>query len=306
MTWTPPAACVRSAWLTLGSLSVGLEGPGWFCSSLDLGYPDVRDVVNNRPDQDGVDDRTLFMGARTVTAEISVLRGAGARIDAVAAQFAPFMTPNVRPVLHYVLDRPGTPERTLTLRAAGYSWPIAGADERDLQLQWVAADPVARDTTQKSATAWAGSSTIPGRLYSWTPNRIYPTGGSSPTTGAIVVTGDVPVRPLLRIYGPITGPEVQISALLAGHPVYTQYLIYMAAGYVIGAGQWVDIDTANKTAYVNSDPTQSAATSITWTACLWPVLTPTPDPTSWALQLSGGSTSGITQVQAFWTEGYLT
>ena len=303
MTWTPPAACVRQAWLTLGSLTVGLEGPGWFCSSLDLGYPDVRDVVSNRPDQDGVDDRTLFMGARTVTAEIAVLRGAGARIDAVAAQFAPFMTPNVRPVLHYVLDRPGTPERTLTLRAAGYSWPIAGADERDIQLQWVASDPIARDTTQKSSTAWAGSSTTPGRLYPLTFNRIYPPGGSSPSTGQIVVTGDVPARPLLRIYGPITSPDVAINAVFGGYP---QYVIYMAAGYVIGAGQWVDIDTANKTAYVNSDPTQSAAPSISWSACAWPVLTPAPSPPSWALQLSGSSTSGVTQVQAMWTEGYLT
>ena len=306
MTWTPPGVCVRQAWLTLGSLTVGLEGPGWFCSSLDLGYPDVRDVVSNRPDQDGIDDRTLFMGARTVTAEISVLRGAGARIDAVAAQFAPFMTPNVRPVLHYVLDRPGTPERTLTLRAAGYSWPIAGADERDVQLQWIASDPIARDTVQKSSTAWAGSSTTAGRLYPLTFNRIYAPGGSSPSAGQIIVTGDVPARPLLRVYGPITGAWIVFIGNVGG--AWVQYVVYMTGGYVIGAGQWVDIDTANKTVYLNSDPSQPAPSAINWSSSstTWPVLTPTPNPTNWSMSLNGSSKSGITQVQAIWTEGYLT
>jgi hypothetical protein len=290
-------ACVRQAWLTLGSLSVPLENPaaGYFCTSLDLGYPDVRDVVNNRPDQDGIDDRTMYMGGRTVTAEITALTGAGAQIDAVASSFAPFMTPSVRPVLHYILDRPGAAERTLTLRPSGYSWPVAGPFERDIQLQFVAADPIARDTVTKTATAWAGSSTPPGRTYPLAFNRIYPPGSSSPTTGLITVTGDVAARPLLRVYGPITSPYVAI------YGTGVQFAVYFMLGYAIPAGQWVDVDTANKTAYLNSDPTQSAATAINWASSSWPVLTPG----QWQLHLLGGSTTGISQVQAIWTEGYL-
>jgi hypothetical protein len=45
--------CVRSAWLVLGAKTVLLEdeAAGYFCESLDLGYPAPREVTENRPDQ---------------------------------------------------------------------------------------------------------------------------------------------------------------------------------------------------------------------------------------------------------------
>src|SRR5262245_46074917 len=139
--------CVRQAWLDLNGSTRQLEDPsaGYFCSNLDLGFPVVRDVVTSRADQDGAPDRTQYFGMRVINAQLRALTGAGAQIDAVAAAFAPYMFPSARPVLHYVLDRPGTPERVMTVRGAGYSWPVEGAYERSIQLQWVAADPVAYD-----------------------------------------------------------------------------------------------------------------------------------------------------------------
>jgi hypothetical protein len=288
-------------------LSVGLEGPGWFCSSLDLGYPDVRDVVSNRPDQDGIDDRTRFFGGRTVTAEITALAGAGAVIDAVAASFAPFMAPSARPTLHYVLDRPGAAERTMTLRAAGYSWPVAGPYQRDIQLQWVAADPAAVDPVQKTATAWAGSSTTAGRNYPWTPNRIYPVGGSSPTSAIVSSAGDLPFRPLLRIYGPVTAPAVWLN--VTGDPTTgptNSGTIQFVASYTIPAGQWVDVDLAAKTVRAQSDPNQSVLNQIDWvvTSPTWPAIPPLPGYAR--MQMGGSSRSGVTQVQASWYDRYLT
>ncbi len=109
---------------------------------MNLGYPEVRDVVSNRPDQNGIDDRTAYFGQRVVSANITAQQ---APVDAVAASFAPFMVPAVRPTLHYVLERPGNPERTMTVRASGYSWPISGSKTRDIQLQWVTSDAVALD-----------------------------------------------------------------------------------------------------------------------------------------------------------------
>lgn len=302
MTWTPPApTCVRSAWLTLGALSVGLEGPGWFCSSLDLGYPDVRDVVSNRPDQDGVDDRTLYMGARTVTANITALAGAGARIDAVASSFAPFMVPSARPVLHYVLDRPGAAERTMTLRAAGYSWPIVGPFERDIQLQWVTSgDPVAYDTTTQTVIAWSGSSTAPGRTYPLVFNRIYPAGGASPTSAILQNAGDVAARPLLRIYGPITAPTATFVYSTGG--LWDQ--IVFGAAFTVNAGHYVEVDTKAKTAYMDGDRTQMVLSSLVWMSTRWPRLPLLPAYTT--MSLRGSSTSGITQIQAIWQNGYIT
>jgi hypothetical protein len=297
--------CVRQAWLTLGSLTLQLEDmtKGYWCETLDLGSPAVREVVSNRPDQNGVDDRTMYMGARTITADIKALQsvgGAANPIDAVATAFAPFMDPGQRPVLHYVLDRPGTPERQITVRAADYGWPISGPYERDVHLAFVAADPVMRDATQKTATAWAGSGSGGVRVYNLTFNRTYPGSGTSPTNATIAPLGDVGVRPLFRIYGPATAPAVNWYNIPSGQNGWMRTV----AGYQVFAGHYLDINSATKTAFVDGDPNQPAMASIDWQNSQWPLIGPAPAYS--IMTLSAGSPSAVTQVQAMWRDGYLT
>jgi hypothetical protein len=269
-------ACLRKAWLTLGDLDVSLEDPGqgYFCTQLDLGFPTPRDVMSSNPDRDGQTDRTQYLSSRVVTANITTLAGAGGRIDQVAAQFAPFMLPSNRAVLHYVLDRPGLPERTLTVRGSGYSWPISGPAQRDIQLQWVAADPVARDPTPKTATAFAV-----------TPATLTP-------------AGDIPVRPRFRISGPTTGPAVILTP--AGG--LSWYLAFQA-GFTIALGHYVDIDTDARTVLADGDPAQPRLSSMDWTVSSWQWL---PAGVATHMVLTGSATTGLTQVQAFWNDGYLT
>jgi len=297
------AACVRTAWLTLGSLTVYLENTdaGWFCSELNLPLPDVREVVTARPDQDGVDDRTSLWGGRVVTANITAAAPT-ARIDDVADSFAPFMVPTARPVLHWILDRPGTAERTLTVRGSGYDWPIVGADERNISLQWLAADPVARDPVTKIVTSWSGSQGTQGRAYPLTFNRTYPTSGGGQMSGTISSAGEIPVRPLLRVYGPITGPDIQFTQ---SNPSGS-YRVVFQPGYVIDAGHWVDVDCARRTALRDSDVAQPVAAQINWINTTWPVIAVSPSSTVMALFAASGNTTAVTQVQAIWQDGFLT
>jgi len=294
------ATCIRKAWLVLGGLTMPLEDEdgGWFCEELDLGYPEVRDVVDNRPDQDGIDDRTRYFGARAVSASITARAAAGATIDDVAAGFAPFMIPSARPVLHYILERPGNPERTLTVRAAGYAWPIVGASKRDIQLQWIASDPIARDPTQHSATAFTGASADPGRRYNLVFPRVYPAGGGGPASATIYSGGDVPVRPLLRIYGPVTAPVVTFTpaaGVFATLPTLT-----------LSTGQYVEVDCAAKSAFLNGDRTRNLLSQVDWAAIAanggWPLIPPR---TTITMTMSGQSTSGNTQTVAYWQDGYI-
>jgi hypothetical protein len=294
-------ACVRQAWLVLGGNVVQLDNlaGGWGCEQLDLGYPTVREVKNNRPDVDGIDDRTTLMGERAVSANVHAVALGAVSIDGVAAQFAPFMVPSARPVLHYILDRPGAPERTMTLRAAGYSWPITGPVERAIHLQWIAADPVARDPNVKTATAFAGSSTGAGRTYNLTFPRTYPAGGGSSSTATLITPGDVAARPLLRIYGPITAPVVQFTPA-AG-------IVAFLTTLNVSGGHFVEVDCGQRTAYLDGDRTQNMLTQIDWVAMnanrSWPALPPN---TTVTMALTGQSTGAATQVQAFWNDGYLT
>jgi len=292
-------ACVRSAWLVLGARTVMLEdvAHGWACESLDLGYPTVRAVTNNRPDKDGVDDRTQIMGERAAAASITALASMGAQIDAIAASFAPFMVPAARPVLHYVLDRPGAPERTLTLRAAGYGWPIAGPYQRDIQLQWVAPDPIARDVTQKSGTSYPGASAASGRRYNLVFPRVYPSGGGGPSTATLYSAGDVDVRPLLRIYGPVTAPVVSFAPSCGAFA--------MLPTMTISGGHYVEVDCQMRTAWFDGDRAQNVLTQADWVTIAaqgWPRLPPA---TTVTMTMTGQSTSGSTQCQATWNDGYL-
>jgi hypothetical protein len=293
----------RRAWLTLGGRRVELhdEAAGYFCTSLDLGYPDVRTVTSNRPAQDGIDDRTQFFGGRTVTAKITAVGAGGRPIDAVAASFAPFMTPAARPVLHYVLDRPGAPERQIVVRAAGYAWPIEGADQRQIQLQWVAADPIMRDPTVRSTTAWSGSSITWGRTYDLTFDRQYDTRGGGAQPGTITSAGDVGVRPVLRVFGPITGARVSFQSD-DGTGARSSSVVGFAPGYEIGPGDWREVDTAQFTAVDSAG--RSVLTALDWPALAWPYLPPEPGAT--VMTLSGDNMTGATQVRATWQDGYLT
>ena len=299
-----PNACIRKAWLALpDGRTLGLEGPGWFCQKLDLGSPTIRDVVNNRPDNDGTVDRTRYMGSRAVEADITTLVGAGARVDEVASSFAPYMNPAVRPVLHYVLDRLDNPERTLTLRCTAYSWPIIGDNQRDIQLQWVAPDPVVRGAVTNLATAWSGSGSV-GRTYTRIYPRLYPAGSASPVSGRIVSPGDLSVRPYLRIYGPITAPAVTFVPDLTSGDIRTWGQVLFVSNFTIGAGHFVGVDTDAHTAFLDDDPTQPVLSQLDWNHLQWPVLSPKPN--GWTMSLTGlPAMSGATQVQATWQDRYL-
>lgn len=293
-----PVPCSRRAWLTLGDLTMPLEDEtrGYYLTQLDLGFPTPRDVMDDRPDMDGATDRTAFASSRVVSANVVALAAAGATIDEVASMFGPFMAANVRPTLHYVLDRPGASERTLVVRGSGYSWPLEGAKRREVQLQWVAADGAARDVTVRTATAWAGSSSIAGRTYPLTFPRVYPAGGGSPSIGVIVPGGDVVARPKFRIYGPITGP---VLAIAAGGTTVVEALRF-AASFTIAAGHYVDADSHRRT--ITDDTGASVYGQVLWGQSQWAALLPG---TSYQMALTGGSTSGSTQAVATWQDGYL-
>lgn len=270
------SGCVRAAWLTLGAQTVPFENvaAGYFCSSLDLGFPTVRDVVTNRPDTGGAIDRTQYFGPRVVNAQIMAITGAGARIDDVTALFAPFLDPAARPTLHYALDRAGHPQRAMTVRAAGFSWPVAGPYERSIQLQLVAADPVAYDPAVQSVTV------------------------APANTASIVAAGDLPARPLIRITGPITAPAVTITP-----PSGPAWKLAFLGSFVVPAGHFVDVDTDARTIYLDADPAQARLASLDWTVSSWQWV---PAGTTATITVAGTSTSAATQAAASWRNGYLT
>jgi hypothetical protein len=302
---------VRRFWLTLGPgapLYLTDLVRGYGCIQLDLGYPEIREVVNNRPDTDGTFDRTNLFGARAVTAEILAWPGGESTIDDVVRLFGPYLDPRSRPVLHVTQfsDQPDVdlqaPEKTLTLRAARMASPMTHPKSRSVQMAWVAPDPILRDVTVNTAIARSGSSTSAGRTYPLAYPRAYPIGGSISTIGVISTPGDVPVRPLFRVFGPITNPRIYVPTYYP-LPVVDGPAGFIVWNGIIDAGHYVEFDTIAKVALYDGDPAQPVTSSIDWGTLVWPVIRPIPG--TGRMQLLGDSTTNITQAQAIWQDGYL-
>jgi hypothetical protein len=112
----------------------------------------------------------------------------------------------------------------------------------------------------------------------------------------------VRIRPVLRIYGPITTPRV--SFVTVGPPVQN-FQVWFNSGYVIPVNHYVQVDCLNRT--ITNDAGVSILGVLDWTDTVWPVLPNLPDQTTMVLQGDTGSPiSSTTQVQATWQDGYLT
>jgi hypothetical protein len=305
----PPTAavtCRRAAWLTLADgreLALEDDLAGYVLAELDIAWPEVRDVVNNRPSAHGVDDRTRLFGARVVSAHVVAGPWGTRTMDDIARAFGPFLVPGARPVLHWIIDSPETvyAERTLELRASAYSSPISGMERRDILMAWSAPDPIIRGSIDQLAIGRPPYLGMIGRQYPLTFDRHYPaTGGTGAVLGRIVTIGDVDVQPLLRIFGPITAPSVVINSYPQAERLISRAFVFRQS-FRIDAGRWVDVDTVAHTAIADDGSRQEA--QIDWARTEWP--TALGGGVLNTLALNGSNVNHVTQVVAIWRDGFL-
>lgn len=303
----PPRVGVRwwrRAWLTLDGRTVELEDldAGYACVTLDLGWPEVREVVNNRPQRNGIDDRTRLVGGRVVTAEVAAW-GQNMALDDIARLFAPFLNPAYRPVLHYVTFSNEVGERTITLRASDFAAPMVPPYDRPMHLSWVAPDPTAYSTELRTAAAWAGPSTVAGIVFNDDQivfndtQVIFPSGSGQAVPGVIDNRGDSDIEPLIRIYGPITAPR------LVGTVAGRTWAFAFTPATVIDPGDWVTVDMAAGTVYFDDNPAVSMMGDVSWSTSSWLAV---PAGAQVTFNLFGSSTTTVTQAVATWREGFWT
>ena len=175
-------------------------------------------------------------------------------------------------------------------------------------MQWIAADPVAYDPTEHMVTAWAGVDVPSGRAYDLVYDREYDrsTTEPGPTLATIDNDGDVPVSPLLRVYGPAhVARRLRQSLLHGGGLPRPGRNVVRSPSSASTRTRHVTVDTANHTAYCGDDPTDVSASvvaSIDWTITVWPVVLPNE---SAFLEMTADDGNYITQVSASWRSGFL-
>lgn len=233
--------------------------------SLTVGFPDVREVSEPRTDDDGVRDSTQLFGARAVALEM-VMYEDPAAIAVTIDELKTFLHPRLRPYLYITDDGWPIGERRIRLRADQLSEPYTGyvsSVQRQVQTQWKAPDGVWEAVDLVSVTINADVEDAGGLSFpitfpiAWTATQ---------ATGASVVTnlGGIPSHFVARLYGPCSGPELTNDT--------TGETIKFTGGddgLTIAAGDYVEIDTRERTAYLLSMTDASRLSDLDYTVTSW-------------------------------------
>lgn len=225
--------------------------------SIDPGSPAVRAVTEDRTGADGQYDTTQYYGGRTVAVEATIWS------PALLREITTYLSPRLRPCLG-VTDPDVYPgERFLLLRRDNFSpGPINHTSHirRPLLLQWQCPTGMWQGTEPITFELNAEGGTQAGRTYPETwPRRYPPTAGSgqmrhtNPGTEAADQT--------VRLYGPCRGPRYSNDT--------TGETLAFAGDFSIPSGEYVEINTANHTAYYLSDPAASRAHRLDYAVSTW-------------------------------------
>jgi hypothetical protein len=214
--------------------------------SLTAPFPTVREVVEERTDDDGETDTTELFGARACSVDLL----ATVTPAAFENELTRFLHPRLRPYLH-VTDDEWAQERRLKLRVSQFEAPLTvelPAQMRRIQAQWKVPDGIWEAVSLAQAQISADIPMGVGLSFPVTmPLAFAPT----TATGSAMVSnvGGVPAHFVARLYGPCTAPRLMNQT--------TGEQLAFTASLVLGAGEYVEINTRNRTAYLLSKTSQS-------------------------------------------------
>lgn len=227
-------------------------------TKLDLGSPDIREQVRNRTGASGTYDATQFFGSRAVALDVRLAAAPAKKVDALNK----LLHPRRRTYL-VVNDSDWSPvtTRRVLLRTAQWGGEIisTGSWFRTVQLQWVAPLGVWESESAFTYTVDASIGDT-GRSY----DLVYPR--SYPATGGVGLTqftnpGNTDSDFVARLYGPCVGPRLTNNV--------TGESIVFKDSFSLGSGEYVELDVANTTAYLNSDPSLTRMNFVDFAQTTW-------------------------------------
>lgn len=230
-------------------------------NSLELGYPDIRASAQPIAGAHGTFDTTRFMGARTVTAEVTLPQGPAA--DPAEDVLKRCMNPGLR--LWLYAQRPGwTAERRILIRGGPYT--CAPGTVRQAQMVFTAPSGLLEDALPTTLTLTPSGSATGGFTF---PISFPLTIGSGLISGAALVDvgGDIEVPPVIDIYGPCSNPLVRCVDTGA----------QIRFNMTISDTDFLRVDMGARTANLNGDPNQPRFSQLDFASSSWWSLPVGPD-----------------------------
>lgn len=233
---------------------------GIFLQQIDAPMPGVREVAEDRTDDDGTRDSTSLFGARACSIELLVTQDP----RAVEDELTRYLHPRLRPYL-VVEDDGWSQARRLMLRSDQFSAPLAldtaRWDGRRITVGWKVPDGIweATDLTSVPVAADISTDSTGLALPAAFPVAFAPT----MATGASLVTnaGSTPAHFIARLYGPCTAPVLRNET--------TGEQIAFTDSLALAAGQYVEIDTRARTAFAQSNTAVSRLTTVDFVTTSW-------------------------------------
>lgn len=230
----------------LGVLDLGCDP--YIVTSIQVGSPDVREVVKNRSLADGSLDDTRYLGSRAITLSIRFNDVAPCdpndSMQTLIDRLTPYMSPHRRPTLTWQLPR-STEMRSAVVRGVNWGWTVAGPKAQAIAPQWIvpSGEIVAGGPNAQHCITIKPSTDIePGRTYDFHPDRVYP--ASLPVGGRILVNpGTTEANWVLTFYGPVTNPMFTINGVV--------FSADRRGGVVLNAGQSLVTDSRARTVLFN-------------------------------------------------------
>lgn len=233
-----------------------LDRDGLWLTSFDLGFPDIRETVEDRPDVNGVDDRTRLFGARTVT--LTGWTASRATSEALRSWF----NPRKRPLLVYKPQGEDA-RRRLQLRPSSHSAPLMTMQRRgviEVNAQWRAPLGIEESAVTHAVTV------LPSKPESGITFPLeFPLtfGGGQQGTSTLVNLGNADAGLRVRVHGPCTNPRLELVDTAESITFDQQ------GGLTIPAGDWLDIDMYERTARLNGQVQLSRLGWIDWQTTSW-------------------------------------
>lgn len=225
---------------------------------LDPGSPAVRAQVENRADGDGEVDTTQRRGGRVLTVEFMTL----ANPEGIMQELGLFLRPSARPYLVRADDE-WVQQRRLRLRVDPWAAPLS-ADlapwQREVQVQWRCPDGTWEGLDETTVIVGADAPASVGFSAPFSaPLELAPAAATNSAQTANAGTDGCHF--VARLYGPCTAPRLI-------NDTTDEQLVFTAA-LALGAGEYVEVDTLNRTAYLNSDPTLSRLGFVDFPVSTW-------------------------------------
>ena len=249
-------------------------GAIWY-TSVDFGFPSVREAATDLSDNSGTYDETAYHSARAVSLSLLVLQDAYADVygadewdDSIdwnsdsywISRLAGWMSPEARPRLYFRMKGQTGNARFIDLRAAGFSAPTDGSTEREVQMQWINPSGKVYDFDETTLATRDGRTrneirqtgvNNPGRTYPEVYPKTYPAIARGST--AVQYDGTVPNGFIARIWSDPGVATVNPRITVVTSDGASRSIGF--AGLTIPAGQFLEIDSGERTVTLNADPT---------------------------------------------------